>query len=242
MKCEILSFKNTVSEDKPNEDIAFFFRETGIGMVLDGVSRDKENGQYPNPSPAKIANQLFIEAVMQQDMGSVSGIEKIQLLIQAGNKALREYNEKLKHRFPAGTVGIVFSLENNCFHYGYIGDCYAEIIRDGKRRIFTECQTMMLSRHKKEFTSDEIRYEICNHVNHPYGYGVWDGNNSAMDFVKYGSIQLLSGDVLFMYTDGLQREMDEKGLWELIDTPLEGLFEQESKTERDDRTCMRIMF
>ena len=44
--------KNTRYADKPNEDLFFFDEASGFAMILDGVSRDRENGIYPNPSPA----------------------------------------------------------------------------------------------------------------------------------------------------------------------------------------------
>ena len=43
--------KNTRYADKPNEDLFFFDEATGFAMILDGVSRDRENGIYPNPQP-----------------------------------------------------------------------------------------------------------------------------------------------------------------------------------------------
>ena len=61
---EIYSIKNAKAEDKPNEDLAVFNKELGVGMVLDGVSRDRENGIYPHPSPAQVATHIFSDAVL----------------------------------------------------------------------------------------------------------------------------------------------------------------------------------
>ena len=44
--------KNTCYADKPDEDYFFFDEASGFAMILDGVTRDRENGIYPNPSPA----------------------------------------------------------------------------------------------------------------------------------------------------------------------------------------------
>ena len=54
--------KNTRYADKPNEDLFFFDEATGFAMILDGVSRDRENGIYPNPSPACRADNAFADA------------------------------------------------------------------------------------------------------------------------------------------------------------------------------------
>lgn len=241
--CEIFTQKNTKSDDKPNEDLAIFDRERGIGIILDGVSRDRENGIYPNPSPAQIATRLFADSILKSNIfDSTYGIQKIQKMIYEGNARIRKYNNDLQNRFPAGTVGIVFMIDDNKLHYGYIGDCYASFIREGMMRIFTECQTSMVAKYKKRYSSDEIRFNICNNIGHPCGYGVWDGNDSAMNFVKYGTISLMKDDVLLVYTDGLVEEVESKKIVELEQKPLRDLFDEISKINSDDRTCMRINF
>ena len=240
-KYEVFTCKNSKAQDKPNEDFVMYDEKENVGLILDGVSRDRENGSYPSPSPVLVASQIFADSVLKKMSCNVgTGILKIQNMIYKANTELKKYNEQLQHRFPAGTVGIVFSFEQKHFNYGYIGDCYAAIIRDNRYRIFTECQTMMVSKHKKEYSADEIRFDICNHVSHPCGYGVWDGNSSAMDFVKYGTIQIMPGDVILMFTDGLQAEVSEKNIVELIDTPLGQLFDTTPIEGKDDRTCIRI--
>lgn len=240
-KYRVCSKKNTRAEDKPNEDMAALNEDLGVGMVLDGVSRDRENGAYPKPSPAKIASQVFADAVLEEARTcGKAGLDKIKSMIYNGNAEVRKYNQQLKHQFPAGTVGIVFSIENAEFHYGYIGDCYAAIIREGMMRTFTECQTAMVSKHKKEFTADEIRFAICNHISHPCGYGVWDGNSSAMDFVKYGTIRIADGDTILAYTDGMKEIIDKMELRDLAKKSLSEFEDMKPSAGLDDRTCIRI--
>lgn len=240
-KYEVFSHRNTKCADKPNEDFVAYSKNYNFGMILDGVSRDRENGAYPNPSPVTQVNKIFSDAIMSiYTEINTKGIQKIYDMIYVANTELKEFNCLLGHRFPAGTVGIVFDIQDNIFNYGYIGDCYAIIIRDNLQRIFTECQTEMIAKQKNEYSSDEIRFDICNHINHPCGYGVWDGNESAMDFVKYGSIKIKEGDVLFMYTDGLKFEVSKKSNKELKESLLEELFLVKEKANMDDRSCLRI--
>ena len=54
--------RNTHWEDKPNEDFCWFDAEAGAALVLDGVTRDREAGRYPNPSPARLASEAFAAA------------------------------------------------------------------------------------------------------------------------------------------------------------------------------------
>lgn len=240
-KVEVYSNKNSIAIDKTNEDHAFFDDNSCIGMVLDGVTRDRENDIYPDPSPARVATRIFAHAALSEaEEEDAIGINKIKKMIQKGSEEVRSYNAKLKHRFPAGLVGVVFMIEEDVFYYGYIGDCYAAIIRQGFKRPFTECQTEMIKKHKKEYTSDEIRFEICNHINHPYGYGVWDGNERAMDFVKYGAISLADEDVILICTDGMRDELKNQDLHKLLSDPLEWL--DNGGENKDDRTCIRLSF
>lgn len=240
VKWELFTCKNTKSVDKPNEDYAFFDQEYFVGMLLDGVSRDKEAGKYPIPSPSAIATKIFADSVVTNSKSYTDiGLGEIQDIISAANKDVLIYNKQLKHRFPAGTVGIVFSISKSMLHYAYIGDCYAAVIRDNNRRVFTECQTAEVIKHKREYTSDQIRFDICNHV-HSCGYGVWDGNPNAMDFVKYGSIKISKGDVIFLYSDGLADEVASKSNDELTRFLVSELFTSTPENGNDDRTCLKI--
>lgn len=243
LKYDFYTRKNTVTEDKPNEDLVLFNKESNVGLVLDGVSRDRENGRYPNPSPAQIATKMFADCCFKSaSLTSETGVGKLRAMIEFGNSSLKDYNKALNHYFPAGVVGVVFSIENDCFHYGYIGDCYGSIIRDGMMRIFTECQTSMVAKHHKEYSADEIRNEICNHVSHPCGYGVWNGDNHSMDFVKYGTISVMHGDVFLIYTDGLKEVIESKKISELVSAPINTICYEEPWKGQDDRACLRIVF
>lgn len=53
-------------------------------------------------------------------------------------------------------------------------------------------------------------------------------------------IKIMPGDVIFMYTDGLQTEVLETSTTELAKSPLEHLFGSAPLAGRDDRTCIRI--
>lgn len=241
IKWDVFTCVNTKSDEKPNEDLAVFNQELCVGMLLDGVSRDKEGGIYPVPSPSAIATEIFAEEFQKQcSCLNTIGLGELEKAIRIANKKVNEYNSQLRHRFPAGTVGIVFAINNGFFHYAYIGDCYATIIRGNNRRTFSECQTTNVIKHKREYTSDVIRFDICNHVSHPCGYGVWDGNPNAMDFVKYGSIKLRKDDVIFLYSDGLEKEVAGLNNFDLEQKALSTLFTECPEPGNDDRTCLRL--
>lgn len=236
---ESISVKNTRKFDKTNEDLVYF--DDGFGTVLDGVTRDKENGIYPEPSPAYICSELFRDSLIEEKKkNGCDDLKKLCLLIEKGNRSVYDYNKKENLEFAAGTVGIVYSIVDNYILYGYVGDCYGMIIRDCKRRIFTECQTDSVLAHKKELTTKQIRYEICNHIEHPFGYGVWDGNPGAMDFTKYGHILLKENDVILLFTDGMYEECMQVSDKDIAAKSLDTLFGCHELENADDRSLIRI--
>lgn len=238
---EIITIRNTKSVEKPNEDFVYFDKEKKFGMILDGVSRDKENGIYPNPSPAKIATEIFADVVNKWLVKSKNiSLSVIKEAVQRGNGAVRNYNDKLRHDFPAGTVGIVFGINDNYLVYGYLGDCNGAIVRGNDFGIFTVKQTNEVVKHKHKYTSKQIRYDICNHIAHPCGYGVWDGNPSALDFVQYGEIKLQQGDIVLFYSDGMEKDIDviiEEGL---IKKTISKILPVVTSEGEDDKSCLKI--
>lgn len=241
IRYEIFTEKNVKYLDKPNEDLALFEKKYNIGIVLDGVTRDRIEGVYPNPSPARVASELFANTIINKfEEINTHGKSKICELIQEANKNIKIYNEELRDSFLAGTVGIIFVIEGDKFHYAYIGDCSAGILRNDMYRVFTEKQTVMIQKHKHEYTSKEIRTNICNHINHPCGYGVWNGEPEAMDFVKYGTIKVQPGDIVLLYTDGFEEEMKGYKISNLCKEPLKGMSKE--RISQDDKTFIKLKF
>ena len=60
-RVETATKKNTKEFDKPNEDYFLVDRNNGIFIILDGVTRDKIDGIYPDPSPACEVSKIFID-------------------------------------------------------------------------------------------------------------------------------------------------------------------------------------
>lgn len=200
------TLKNTRIYDKPNEDFVLCDDERNIYILLDGVSRDKVNGKYPNPSPAREVSELFAIEAYDYLKGSYGqyGIEKIKESFVKGNEAIENYNVKYNNDFLPGTVGIICIIDKNRLFFGYIGDCYGRLIRNNKVVIFTKCQTEKISIHRKEFSSSEIRNEICNNIKHPYAYGVLTGQKEALDFVVLGEYSLDNVDMVILSSDGME--------------------------------------
>lgn len=197
--------KNTRYADKPNEDLFFFDEATGFAMMLDGVSRDRENGIYPSPSPACRADNAFADAAQAVFLkkNGAAPADRLKAAVYAGNMAVAAANEGFPSPFLPGTVGVLALFAEHKLHYAYIGDSNGILISNGTLSYFTTPQTAEVHRRRKEFTSDEIRAVICNNPSHPCGYGVWNGMPSAAEFLRVGELPLSAGDRVLLCTDGI---------------------------------------
>lgn len=206
------SQRNTILNDKPNEDYIFIDSYKQIFMILDGVSRDKENGKYPNPSPALEITQLLANSInifLQKHLENYVKNNNIEeLLVDSifwGNCSIKEYTKNKTYDFMPGTVGVISILIDNFFYYAFIGDCIGLKVSDnGHICIFTKKQTELIHKHKFLFNKHDIRNVICNNPEHPFAYGVLNGDDRAMSFVESGHFQLYNNDKIILATDGLE--------------------------------------
>lgn len=248
---DAISIPNNKGINKPNEDFLLYDENIGCAILLDGVSRDKENGVYPIPSPALEVSEMFarfyLEKVREYTQRNVPiSFSLIRKIIGEGNNIILSYNKKLNHDFPAGTVGIIIHVIGNKVVYAYIGDCNGEIIKNSITEVFTKKQTALVAAHKKSLTTREIRYEICNSIEHPYGYGVLDGNEGAMNFVITGELTIEGGDVILLYTDGAEPAMSENSVERCINVNINDIIGTrsiatgEERPNSDDQSLIRI--
>lgn len=209
--------KNTRYIDKPNEDKIII--KNNLFIILDGVSRSLENDKYPNPSPSKEATKIIAETIakyikknkrkiFEENPNKDKDIIYLKLIkdsiIEASKKA-HDYNFKLNHKHKAGCVGIVMLIEKEKIYFAYIGDCLGMIIdKQNKKTVFTKRQTEMIDQHHSEFTTDEIRNEICNNFHHPYGYGVINGDQRFIKFLKMGIIKN-NHKTIILSSDGMEK-------------------------------------
>ena len=112
------SLKNTKDANKPNEDLVFYDEHTDLIILLDGVSRDKENGFYPNPSPAVDAVEIISTITAQQIENTLHAHsnmigDELNRAILKANEKLNEYNLIHGLDFRAGAVGIFVIVSHN---------------------------------------------------------------------------------------------------------------------------------
>ena len=202
------SLRNTTYADKPNEDYTLVDEPNCILIVLDGVSRDRVDGKYPDPSPAREVTRMLahdVHSLLAGQIGCDDDVSKTILRsVDAANEKVAAYNKKLGDDFPAGTCGIFCVIRSGILYYAYLGDCFGRLVRESAVMIFTKEQTKLVRENKSGLTNHEIRNIICNNINHPYGYGVLNGDKGAMDFLVTGSFPVHEGDIILLSTDGME--------------------------------------
>lgn len=239
----VISIKNTKDISKPNEDYYLCDDRYGIYVIVDGVSRDKHQGKYPNPSPAVDVSKIFVDSVYQFYLENYSSAQNIKKLLfnmaEYGNQQIQLYNTKQKweNDFLPGTVGIIGIVSERKFCYVYIGDCSAFLVHNSKKEL-THCQTKEIAKHRGEFDSKTIRNFICNNKQHPFSYGVLNGDARAKDFFEYGEVILSSGDKIFLCTDGFFDALKQVPASEMYDMSFKELTKHSKST--DDKTLIIV--
>lgn len=214
---EIATKRNTKFFDKPNEDCVLVDVDNGIFIILDGVTRDREDGHYPDPSPSFEVSKLFLKKAHESLISfPFNENESIEKAFSEGNREIKKFNRSYSGSFLPGTVGIIAILRNNKLFYGYIGDCIGMVVNENCKKKFTTCQTKLIHQHSKEFTAYQIRHIICNNIYHPYSYGVLDGRESALDFVIIGKMNIDKYKKILLFTDGLEEIVKQMSIKELI--------------------------
>ena len=214
-----------------------------IYILLDGVTVDRIDGKYPNPSPARDVAHLFGEYVykiLSTQIDLVYPELAIKKAIYEGNLKIKEYNNTYNPPFDAGVVGIVSIIKDDIFYYSYIGDCSGRIFTEDYIDLFTIEQTRMVRENKKSLTTYEIRHIICNNINHPYGYGVWDGKSGALDFVVSGTKKISNGAYIVLSSDGYEELLSKLSFADIkLLLPLNASVVS-SLSSRDDKSIIII--
>ena len=238
------TIKNSKTFIKPNEDYYINDNYNNIYVLTDGVSRDKENGLYPVNSPSQKVSVIFSNYVHNFLLKNIQKYDdKENLLYETmvkGNEEISKFNINYLGDFLPGTVGIIAIIYNNIFYYSYIGDCFGLAIANTKKHLFTKCQTELVHKHIKEFSAFEIRNIICNNINHPYSYGVFNGDIRAKDFIITGKLSLDNIKTILLYSDGFENFIKTKTIKELISLNVEELNFNTNYFCDDDKTIIKI--
>lgn len=248
---------NTREFYKPNEDYYINDVKNGVFIVADGVTRNHEEYIDTKESAAEKVSHIFAETVHEnilkncfENLTDTEILDLLFLCVKEGNKKIKEYNSaktlEYWEYYPA-TVGIVAIILNNKLYYVYSGDCLGFLFRNNTRLLFAEQQTKHLNFYKKQLTKKERYENNCNNKDSRLAYGVFNGEDAALDLVKSSYIDLNSGDTIVISSDGLENYFLLENPNDIIGLTSEEIFEKSKIYDRkpyspyaDDKTFIMI--
>lgn len=223
MLSQALSLKKG-NDTKPNEDVALADDDLAMYFVTDGVSSTRMDGRYPEPSPGLLAAQAFSAAFaatfQRASKDSIPSLETLKDAVTAGNEAVAIINATRKPHVDyigidmACCVATMACVLEGRILLAHLGDGAAYIVRSNTLfRATSDHMAHCRSHFKRDQGEADSEYfrRIRNHYRNdrvvslravPVGYGVFDGDIRAMDFVDYLSVALRPSDRVILMTDG----------------------------------------
>ncbi len=255
---EHLTVKNNKADFIPNEDYVINDTDNGIFIVMDGISRKRDEYKN-NKSIAFDISKCFgdkIYTYIKNNISKCKDFNNAKLMLSdaftKANKSVADMLSKRTKEFEGkeypGTVGIVAFTLNNILCYGAIGDCMGILIRGNNKIIFSPKQTTFafdVLNHEKE---RELLYkEYVNITSSPYGYGVINGNSNAIDYFNISYINLNLGDVVYLVSDGVSDLIEYKKPSDYVNLSLAEIIAQSNiqdelmnKSYFDDKSIIKI--
>jgi len=183
---------------------------------------------YPHPSPARAVADLFCTQFSSFagewgfDLSNVPEFMKgCNYLIGESNKEwITERGDQfdfLQYDYPACVAAGAIEL-NGQVNFGFIADCGVAILDEkGRLRFVTpnegpnskgSIDQDIARRFNTSFVSPLgrriIRQQYRNNPKNPLSYGALTGQPEANVFIRSGQETLLPGEVLFVFTDGVE--------------------------------------
>ncbi len=206
-------------------------------IVADGITRDpigisdlskssmKEMiEKYPRPSGGELAAKEICDSFSTSTGSLLDRLVKANESIKKLNKQYVPECDYLENDYY-GTVASCISIDNDILNYAYICDCGVIVYdKNGNVKFKTD--------DDKELYSDpyinmigipwylpeervKVRSEFRNNINNIVdgkcvSYGALTGEESAVNFIKYGQVKLDDGDIIIVYSDGFSYYLFDK--------------------------------
>ena len=243
------------SKQHPQEDA---LKHTDNSFAIaDGITRDPIGNldfskftmqdlakTYPNPSPAKVAAdkfvETFIEVLNNQTDNSIESVRKAfkqsNLEIEKLNKTHNPNPDYLDNDYWA-CVACGGVIKNNILYWGSIDDCKVKVFdKDFKIKLDSPNNHEVFEQYfhysghtpqgfdwNKPEWRKHVRKEFRNNLKQVIdeklvSFGALTGEESALNFISYGTIELEKGDYVLFYSDGFEDLVNSAEFKDLIDS------------------------
>lgn len=243
----------------PNEDYVINDAANSVYVVMDGISRKKEEYRSDGSSIAYDVSKLFADAIHEYITKNVNKCKDFKdarsMLLQGFNIANSKVDDMLKSRkeeykgyeYP-GSVGIVAFIINRMLVYGSLGDCMGILARNHHKQIFSPKQTTYAFDYlKHERNRELLAKEYINNPECPHGYGVVNGDPRAINYFNISYINLDRADTVYLVSDGVSDFIEFNKNDYINSLSLEQIIEESTKQDImlnksyiDDKTIVRI--
>ena len=240
------------------EDYLINDPENSIFIVMDGISRSKEEIARSKQSIARMVAETFAKSIHEHILTSLVSIDdyaKARMVLQEGFKIanlkvkelLEEHNDMYSGELP-GAVGIVAIIIDRMLVYGSVGDCMGILVRGNQKIIFSQKQTTFaFDVLNEERNRERLMQNYVNKIDSEYGYGVVNGQEEAVDFFNISYVNLDKDDVIFLASDGVSDLIQYAKVESFIEKELEEILlmsdEQDllaKKSYFDDKSIIKI--
>jgi len=243
----------------PNEDYVINDNHNGIYIVMDGISRKKDE-YIKGGSIASSVSKLFSEAIhqyLEEKIVHIDNLNDAKIILKEGfiyaNGLVKEMLDsrsiEWEGREKPGAVGIVAILINHTLCYGAVGDCMGILLRGKNKIIFSDKQTRpAFDIFNHEHDRELLMSDYVNIKKSHYGYGVVNGDENAISYFNISYINLDRSDKIYLVSDGISDLIQYAKAEEFINLSLEEMIlksnEQDilmNKPYYDDKTIIRIL-
>lgn len=185
-----------------------------------GIEEAREN--YPNPSPAKKAADLFCDSFLDYLKKKDGDERNVREAFAYGNRRIHDrLNKDLKVDYLendyAGCVASGGVIRDGELYYGFITDCGVCVFNiEGELKFRTSDERPgskgsineeIKNKYNSSFKFPEgrkiIRSRYRNNPLEPLAYGALTGEELALHYTRTGNVNIKTGDKIIFYTDGI---------------------------------------
>lgn len=250
----------------PQEDFGLHNVEKGLFIVADGVTLDPESEKtYSYPSDAfevaKILTETTVNTLLTKDQVVSSDLHKA---LMKGNEKVKMYVEntmRWKNRESNGysigsAVAAVMCIKDKLLNYAMVEDCNITLLRGGKLETLNKDTRFENAREYLKTFPDGYdwgnqehrarkRRDIVNNDDIEKGLGIFDGRPGVEKYIVEGSETLVSGDIVFIYSDGFVNAINDADFTSLFRKDLPSQLEvhafMRSKNYTDEKTFYAVL-